>query len=147
MADPVDAHPAVARLEDQIAWYDRSAIVKRRAWRTLQSVELVAATSIPVSASLGASGGVLGVLGGVVVVAQGLLELLRSQTRYLAHRRTCEALLSERALYRSRAGPYREQPDPEILLAERVEEIRGAETAEWVQEERARMLRSNRPGN
>ncbi len=75
---------------------------------------------------------------------QGLLELLRSHSRYLAHRRTCEELTSERALYRSRAGPYRNEAEPEILLAERVEGIRGSETAEWVLEEqqRTRLQRS-----
>jgi Protein of unknown function (DUF4231) len=132
-------HPALVRLEGQIRWYDRSATRKRRAWRGLQGLELCVAAAIPAAAGLGASAGALGVLGAVVVLLQGLRELFRSQTRYLQHRQTYEALVSERALFEAGAGPYRKQPEAEVLLAERIEEIRGSETAGWVEEETQRM--------
>jgi hypothetical protein len=136
--------PALERLEEEIEFYDKSAVRKRRFWRALATTELVAAASVPAAAALGGSTGLLGMLGAVVVICQGILGLFQSQSRYLAHRRTYERLKSERALYRAQAGPYRSREDPEVLLAERVEDIRQEETDSWLDEER-RAARAKRP--
>jgi Protein of unknown function (DUF4231) len=99
--------PAEQRLEDQIAWYDSRSRHNQLWFKAL-------------------GGG-----GAMIVVLKGL-QLQQYQQNWTTYRSTCERLKHEKFLFLARAGPYAAAPDPEPLLAERVEGLVSQEHAAWV---------------
>lgn len=131
-----DSDPIIARLEDQIAWYDRKSVSCQRIFRRIKIVEIVAAALIPFLAALGSkeipwSTWFTGGLGVVITVFEGLLQLGQYQQNWITYRSTCEFLKHEKYLYLGKAGPYTSAPDPHALLAERVESLVSQEHAKW----------------
>lgn len=138
MLPAVDGAPqpsAWQRLEDQLAWYEHSSARCKLWFHRLKVLQIVVAAMIPVSAALGASAGVAGSLGAVVVVVEGLQQLFQYQQNWVGYRATAEALKHEKFLYLSHAGPYRAHAVREALLAERVEARVSTEHAAWVNEQ------------
>ena len=70
--------------------------------------------------------------GALIVVLEGLQQLQQYQQNWTTYRSTCERLKHEKFLFLARAGPYAAAPDPEPLLAERVEGLVSQEHAAWV---------------
>jgi low affinity Fe/Cu permease len=138
----VPTAPWWGRLEDQLAWYERSSARCKRAFHQLKLVEIVVAAAIPASVALGASAAVAGSLGAVIVVLEGAQQLFQFQQNWTGYRATAEALKHERFLFLAQAGPYRDAPDRERLLAERVEAQVSTEHAAWVNEQHETTRRS-----
>jgi len=131
---PTPQEPApLHRLRTELRFYDRSATNKRRCYQGIRALELLIGASIPAGASLGLGTAWLGALGVAIVVLQGLQELGHFYPQWRTHRDTFESLKREEALYLARAGFYRECADPDTRLAERIEDIRGAETSQFVE--------------
>ncbi len=120
-----------ARLEDQIAWYDRKSTDNQRRFKLLKVAQLIVAAAIPVAAVADASGLVTGSLGAVVLIFEGLQQLNQYQQNWITYRSTCEALKHEKYLYLAQAGPYRGVRDPGAVLAERIEGLISQEHAKW----------------
>lgn len=125
------SHPVLDRLHADIEWYDRHANRDRINYQALKALQITAAAAIPVVAAAGAGGTLTGLLGGLVVVMEGLQQLFRFHETWLGYRRTWRALKSEEALYRADAGAYASSPGDTRLLAERVDRILSAETEQW----------------
>ena len=123
--------PAWARLEEQIAWYDRESTQSQRWFKGLKVVQIVTAAAIPVAAAGSAPLALLGAGGALIVVLEGLQQLQQYQENWITYRSTCERLRAERFLYLSRAGPYA-AGGAEALLAVRVEGLVSQENAAWV---------------
>jgi Protein of unknown function (DUF4231) len=123
--------PAWARLEDQIAWYDRESAQSQRWFKGLKVVQIVTAAAIPVAAAASAPLALLGAGGALIVVLEGLQQLQQYQENWITYRSTCERLRAERFLYLSRAGPYA-VGGAEALLAVRVEGLVSQENSAWV---------------
>ena len=70
--------------------------------------------------------------GALIVVLEGIQQLQQYQQNWTTYRSTCERLKHEKFLFLGRAGPYAEVPNPESLLAERVESLVSQEHAAWV---------------
>lgn len=120
------------RLEDQVEWYDRKSLVAQRAYKRARVTELVVATAIPVAASASAPAFLLALLGGVIVVLEGVQHLYQWQQNWTLYRSTAEALKHERYLFLAHAGPY-EGPQRVRALAERVEGLVSQEHAKWAE--------------
>ena len=75
---------------------------------------------------------VVGMLGAVIVVIEGLLRLFQWEQHWLRYRGTWLALDREKALYVATAGPYGDAENPRRLLAERVEDLQSRENLSWV---------------
>ena len=131
--DPAD------RLEQQIAWYGRRAASCKRAYQRIKVLQIAAAAAVPVAAAGDADSLVVGALGGVVVVLEGLQQVFQLQQNWTSYRATCEALKHEKYLHLAHAGPYSEVGRPDRLLAERVEGLVSQEHATWVGEQREAM--------
>jgi hypothetical protein len=123
--------PAWARLEEQIAWYDRESTQSQRWFKGLKVVQIVTAAAIPVAAAASAPLALLGAGGALIVVLEGLQQLQQYQENWITYRSTCERLRAERFLYLSRAGPYA-AGGAEALLAVRVEGLVSEENAAWL---------------
>lgn len=137
----VAASPTWARLQEQIGWYDRKSGHSQRWFKGLKVGQIVIAAAIPVMASISESPAwLIGGAGALIVVIEGLQQLMQYQQNWIAYRSTCERLKHEQYLFLARAGPYAAAPAPEALLAERIEGLVSQEHAAWAsqQEEAAR---------
>jgi hypothetical protein len=124
--------PAWARIQEQIAWYDAKSQLNQRWFKALKICQIVTAAAIPVAAGASAPTWLIGGGGALIVVLEGLQQLQQYQQNWTNYRATCERLKHEQFLFLARAGPYGVAPDPEVLLAERVESLVSQEHAAWV---------------
>jgi hypothetical protein len=122
----------MARLEDQIDWYDRKSQAAQSNFKRLKVLQLVAAAVVPVVAAADATPWITAAVGGVVLVLEGLQQLNQYQQTWITYRSTCEALKHEKFIYLARAGSYTGSPDPTRLLAEKIEGLVSQEHAKWV---------------
>lgn len=128
--------PTLERLEDQIGWYDRKSRQSQRRFKWLKAFEMAAAAAIPVLAAFDTPGYVPAILGSLVVVTEGLLQLNQYQQNWITYRSTCEALKHEKYLFLARADVYSGATQPLRLLAERIEGLISQEHARWVSSRR-----------
>jgi len=121
------------RLEDQIAWYDRKSQANQQTFQRIKMIEIVAAAVIPFLAILNLPHVtyVMGALGVLITVLEGMLHLNQYQQNWTAYRSTCEALRHEKYVYLGNAAPYASAPDARSMLAERVESLVSQEHAKW----------------
>ncbi len=124
--------PAWARLQEQIAWYDRKSQVCQQRFKALKILQIVTAAAIPVAVAVSAEDWLVAVAGALIVVLEGLQQLEQYQQNWTTYRSTCEQLKHEQFLYLAGAGPYREAADRDALLAEHVESLVSQEHAAWV---------------
>ena len=74
MATPSET-PTLARLEDQIEWYDQKSLYSQRWYKGIKVMEILAAALIPLASASVAPSWISGVLGVFVVVLEGLQHL------------------------------------------------------------------------
>jgi len=125
---------AVARLEEQIAWYDGKSQSCQRWYKRLKATELVAAATVPLAAGYAANW-LAGGLGVIIVVIEGMQGLNQYYHNWITYRATCEELKHEKYLWLSAAGPYKENEGDLALLAERTEALISREHSRWVAEQ------------
>jgi hypothetical protein len=133
----------LARLDDQIKWYDKRSRRNQSSYKALKAAVIVAAALIPLLSAAqlpfapptGVPSWVLGTLGVVIAVIEGLQQLNQYHANWISYRSTCEALKHEKYLYLSKAGPYGAAADAHALLAERVESLVSREHAKWASSE------------
>ena len=128
-----DSEPvALARLDDQIAWYDRKSRSNQRTFKLLKCWTILIGAAVPVLVAVGWSDArVVALLTATIAVVEGLQQLNQHQTNWILYRATCEALKHEKYLYLARAGPYATAANPATLLAERIEGLVSQEHARW----------------
>ena len=122
---------ALARLEDQIGWYDQKSRLNQHWFKGLKLLQIVTAAAIPVVAALSGPAWLMGGGGALIVVLEGVQQLQQYQQNWTTYRATCERLKHEEFLFLATAGPYAAAPKPEGLLAERVEGLVSQEHAAW----------------
>src|SRR5258707_10788862 len=93
--------PIIARLEDQIGWYDRKSLSNQHIYKRIKVVEILAASMIPFLAALTFPyvALVTGGLGVLITVLEGLIHLNQYQQNWTTYRSTCEALRHEKFTY------------------------------------------------
>jgi Protein of unknown function (DUF4231) len=130
-SSPVD--PIIARLEDQIAWYDHRSTTNQRIFKRIKVTEIVAAALIPFIAvfRMGYMTYVTAGLGVLITVLEGMLHLNQYQQNWISYRSTCEELKHEKFVFLGHAAPYANVADPRALLAERIESLVSQEHAKW----------------
>jgi len=138
---PSQSDPIWHRLEDQIDWYDRKSSQNQRTYKVIKVVEIIAAATIPFLSALNISQGtswfamhlswIIGGLGVLITILEGLLQLNQYHNNWTSYRSTCEGLKHEKYTYLAKAAPYANLVDPRALLAERVESLVSQEHAKW----------------
>ena len=110
-ASPTTKDPTLDRLEDQINWYDRCSMNDQQYFKWMKAIVILAAALIPFLSGnpFPYSQWVVGGLGVLIVVIEGLQQLYQFQANWLNYRSTCEALKHKKfcfspggALYRSK---------------------------------------------
>ena len=132
-AGSLSPDPINERLEDQIRWYDQRSGSNMRWYKRLKISEIAAAAVIPLLAASSIPHAVMatGILGVMVTVFEGLLQLNQYHENWIRYRSTCESLKHEKYIYLANAGPYTSVEKPRALLAERVESLVSQEHAKW----------------
>jgi hypothetical protein len=124
--------PALARLEDQIDWYDRKSASSQRAFKLLKVWTISVAALVPLLVAFGMTDArVMAALTASIAVVEGIQQLNQYQANWIAYRSTCETLKHEKFLYLSKAGSYGAAENPSVLLAERIEGLVSQEHAKW----------------
>jgi hypothetical protein len=95
-------------------------------------VTIVAAAAVPLAAGLGWNPVVVGGVGVLIVVAEGIQQLNQYQHNWITYRSTCETLKHEKYLFLAQAGPYASASNASQLLAERIESLISQEHTRWV---------------
>jgi hypothetical protein len=131
MGASFESEPVWERLEEQLHFYDRGATRNRLSYQVLKVLQLVGAAAIPVAAAAGGTALLLGILGGLIVVFEGVQQLFKFQENWISYRTTSEGLKQEKYLFLSEAGDYSSAPRPLRLLAERVESLSSNENSGW----------------
>jgi hypothetical protein len=126
-----DDDPTMQRLEDQIEWYDSRSLRNQRIFKVLKMVVILAAALIPFLVGLNVPRWIIGGLGVLIAVIEGLQQMNQYHPNWITYRSTCEALKHEKFLYLAKAGPYAAATDAHVLLAERVESSVSREHAKW----------------
>jgi hypothetical protein len=139
-----DDDPTMQRLEDQIKWYDSGGLRNQRIFKVLKMVVILAAALIPFLAGLNVPQWIIGGLGVLIAVVEGLQQMNQYHPNWITYRSTCEALKHEKFLYLAKAGPYA-AADAHALLAERIESLVSQEQLKWAsgQEYTARTKKSD----
>lgn len=134
------SHPAWARLEDQLGWYDRKSTHCQNWYKGLKFVQISLAVLIPLLSHLdpACAKWATSIAGALIAVLEGVQHMNQYSTLWVTYRATAERLKHEKFLFLSGAGPYKGQPEAErlIALAERVEEHVSTEHANWFNETR-----------
>ena len=125
--------PILERLEDQIGWYDRKSVSNMHWFKRLKMTEIVAAAIIPFLAAthLPQAAVTTGVLGVLITVFEGMLQLNQYHENWIRYRSTCESLKHEKYIFLANAAPYSNVENARALLAERVESLVSQEHAKW----------------
>src|ERR1700744_1593319 len=91
---PVPSDPIMARLEDQIDWYDRKSSGNQRTFRRIKITEILAAALIPFISVFRGQYVPYGTaaLGVLITVLEGMLHLNQYQQNWINYRSTCEEL-------------------------------------------------------
>jgi len=141
-ADPLPpADPIFARLQEQQSWYSQKSREARKAFKFIKVTEIVAAALIPfLTGHVGTSADhgwpgvnyVIGGLGVLITILEGLLHLNQYQEHWTSYRATSEALKHEKFMFQAKAGPYANAVDPRVALAERIEAVMSQENSQWV---------------
>jgi hypothetical protein len=125
----------VERITHLSAWYGEKAHRNRTYYQTLKATQIVFAASIPVVAVSGAGDiqrWTTAVLGSLVGIIEGFIQLGQYQQNWLLYRATREALKREDFLYSAKAGPYSEARDADTLFVERSDSIMSGESLKWI---------------
>ena len=132
-ASPKDI--TLGRLDDQIEWYGRKSGTARRVFKTIKIIEILAAALIPflTGTKVPNVALVIGGLGVLITILEGILQLYQFQQIWTVYRATAEALTHEKYLFLALAGPYAAAGvNPPVLLAERIEAIMSQENTKWI---------------
>lgn len=119
------------RLEDQIQWYDSRGLKNQRMFKLLKMIVILASSLIPFLVGLNLPPWIVGGLGVLIAVVEGLQQLNQYQANWITYRSTAEALKHEKFLFLAKAGPYAADANPRALLAERIESAVSQEHAKW----------------
>ena len=133
--------PIIARIEDQINWYDAKSGKSQKIYKRIKLIEIVAAALIPFFSALHISGKgsglpvtigtITAILGVLITILEGVLQLQQYQQIWVTYRATCEALKHEKFTYIGGAGVYATAANARALLTERTETIGSQENTKW----------------
>ena len=132
--DPSNSDPILVRLDDQLSWYSQKSRAARKAFKRIKFIEIISAALIPfiTGQQWPYVNYIVGGLGVLITVLEGVLHLNQYQENWTDYRNTAESLKHEKFLFLANAGPYASAADPRVALAERVEALLSQENSQWI---------------
>jgi hypothetical protein len=140
-SNPAIADPIRARLDEQITYYEGKSSKCQRYYKRIKMYEIVAAALIPFLSALHVAdnrpavritlGVVTALMGVLITILEGVLQLNQYQQIWTSYRATAEAMKHEKFIYLAKGGAYATVADPHALLAERIEALGSQENTKW----------------
>ncbi|HEY7098684.1 MAG TPA: DUF4231 domain-containing protein [Terriglobales bacterium] len=129
----LDSDAILARLDDQISWYDGNSSRNQSRFKLIKTIEIATAALIPFLTGLPIPYvlPITGAMGVVISILEGTLHLNQYQNNWISYRATAEALKHEKFIFLGSAPPYSNASDPRALLADRVESLVSQENSKW----------------
>lgn len=147
-SDAAEPDSGYWRLEDQINWYDRKAGDAQSAYKRVRIFQIIVTALVPISAVAAPEKAIFpGILGAVVLILEGTLELGAFHRNWIKYRATCEALRHEKFLFVARAGHYEALDQDQAFkeLVERVEALISTEHAQWIRQAESQRRKEKQP--
>lgn len=123
------------RLDEQINWYDKKSTSCQKKFKTLRNLEIISSALLTFFAGLVTKNVffpyLVGILGIIISIIAGILNLNKYQENWIEYRSICESLRHERYMFLTNAGVYNVE-NPFSILVERVEAIISNENVKWV---------------
>jgi uncharacterized protein DUF4231 len=126
------AHDLDQMFQEHLSYYDKHATSNYRAYTALKLVEIVAASSIPVISLAGRSRIPAAVLGALIAVVEGYLNLGKLHERWIGFRKAAENLRVEGLMWRTGSGRYGDSTKRDQVFAEQLGSILQQERSEWL---------------
>jgi hypothetical protein len=125
------------RVLDQIEWHDRKGTINKKWFVRLKVSEILLSLCIPfltgyITNSSNTLKVTVGILGIAVAAIAGIITLIKFQENWIEYRTVAESLKMEKFLYLSKAGPYKDEPEPFPLFVERFETLISTSTKKWI---------------
>jgi hypothetical protein len=126
-----------ARLDYELNYHSRNSIENKNKFHRYQIIIIITGALIPIINVFNLPGDSLrlisSILGGVIVMVTGILQMYKHQENWILFRTTQELLKREKALYLNDAGDYFGLTDEQKKrqLIERVEALITAETSKY----------------
>jgi hypothetical protein len=126
-----------ARLKDQLDYHSKQSRHNKKRFYSLQAVIIITSALVPIVNVVIPGGDLLrlisSILGGIIVVITGVMQLHKYQENWILFRTTQELLKREKYLYLNGAGDYAglDPIDKKRLLVERVEDLVSSETSKY----------------
>ncbi|MEY4135237.1 MAG: hypothetical protein RL386_1587 [Bacteroidota bacterium] len=124
------------RVDDQINWLNDKAGKYQARYKRLRVLQLLCSASIPflvatISENTGPLKWIVGGLGVIVTVAEGLQALYKYHELWLQYRATCEALKREKMLFLTGSGRYQGLDNAFAVFVAEVESLLSSENTQW----------------
>lgn len=101
-----------SRVDDQIIWMEGKSAYNQKKYKQYKVAEIITAAAIPFLAGVQDEKNklaiVIGLLGVVLVVLNGLQQLYKYHENWINYRTTVEILQREKILFETKTGPYSE---------------------------------------
>lgn len=124
------------RVEDQINWYNRKSALNKKHYHMLQFCVILCGALIPLligySDNFPAIKYIVGVLGVIIAVAEGLQNLKKYKENWLAYRNAAEALTREKILFQHQIGEFSDEPYDFKTFVFKAEQIMAGENSGWL---------------
>ncbi|GAA1865447.1 hypothetical protein GCM10009715_10770 [Paeniglutamicibacter psychrophenolicus] len=117
----------------QFRWYDRAASRSRWAYQGLKALTLASGASVTVLAALAAPAALTALVGGLIVLFEGLQQIGQFHAKWLNYRSTAERMRHEGFFFAAGVGAYANPERRRERLARFIEESVSTEHAAWTE--------------
>lgn len=120
----------VARFAYLLTWYEEHAQRARHWYLGIKVAQLIVAAGVSTTAVLHSPGWLTAILGGVILVLEGVQQAFQFHDSWIRYRSTHTTLLKTLTLWEVRDAPF-DGHDAVRALARTIETLAGNETAAW----------------
>lgn len=132
--DPNDAKDLLwLMFSAQFRWYDRAASRSRWAYQGLKALTLASGASVTVLAALAAPAALTALVGGLIVLCEGLQQIGQFHAKWLNYRSTAERMRHEGFLFAAGIGGYGNSERRRDKLARFIEDTVDTEHTAWTE--------------
>ncbi len=123
------------RVKGQLSYYRSKSAYNQQRFKFFKLVTIILAVSIPFLSSMDweYASILIGLMGVLIAVSEGVLGLYKFQDNWLEYRGTSENLKREKYLFQTKTSPYNLDDENKAfhLFVEKVESILGKESTNW----------------
>lgn len=140
-ADPEEASGALwQEVRSRFAWYDRAANRNRWAYYAVKLMFLIGGAGVTVLAAISAPAMITAILAGSIVVIEGIQQLFRFHSNWIAYRATAETIRVHAFAYVAGVEPYDDGRNRRTRLAEFLRDLALRENSTW-----SRIMKTSNP--